>query len=153
MKRVVSQHRFIVQAPVQRAFMWFTPAGETLWVEGWAPRYLHPEDGRTEPGMVFTTGEGDEATLWTLVDFDRPQHRARYVRCTPASRVAVVEVACGAIDDERTEVAVRYTVTALSAAAEHTLAAYEGERFTAMIDGWASRIAACLPTLWRAEIP
>lgn len=85
-------HRIVVDAPVDRAFMFFTPAGEELWVDGWQPAYIHPRDGRTEAGMVFSTGEGAEHTVWILADFDRAAHRSRYLRCTPASRTGIVEV-------------------------------------------------------------
>lgn len=140
MKRVHCRHRITVDAPVERAFMLFTPAGERHWVEGWDPAWLHPADGRTEPGMVFTTGTGPEYTVWTLADFDRVAHRSRYLRCTPASRLAVVEIACRPLGADHTEVEVAYTLTALNAAAEPVVAAF-GAGFTAMVDGWAERIA------------
>jgi hypothetical protein len=31
------RHRIVVDLPVDRAFMLFTPAGEERWVDGWAP--------------------------------------------------------------------------------------------------------------------
>lgn len=140
--QVHASHRIVVEAPVDRAHMFFTPAGEELWVDGWQPNYIHPRDGRTEEGMVFTTGEGDELTIWTLVDFDRPAHRSRYLRCTPASRTGVVEVRCAALGQTRAEVWVSYKLTALNAAGERALESFEGERFAAMIDGWSMAIAA-----------
>lgn len=84
-KRVQVTRRIVVGAPVDQAFMFFTPAGEELWVDGWQPRYVYPGDGRTEAGMVFTTGEGDDLDAGGLVprrsghvlDDERPrQHRA-----------------------------------------------------------------------------
>lgn len=147
-----ASHRIVVDVPLERAFMLFTPAGEELWVDGWQPTYVHPDDGRTEAGMVFTTGDGDERTIWTLVDFDRAAHRSRYARCTPASRTGLVEVRCAALDAARTEVSVSYALTALNAAGEQALEAFEGARFAAMIDGWASAIAARRERLVAAEI-
>jgi hypothetical protein len=149
---VQATHRIVVDAPVDRCFMFFTPAGEELWVDGWRPTYLHPQGGRTEAGMVFTTGDGDEYTVWTLVDFDRAQHRSRYLRCTPASRSGLVEVACRAVDASRTEVSVSYTLTALNARGREALAAYEGERFATMIEGWSRQIAARRELLLAASI-
>lgn len=145
-------HRITVDAPIDRAFMFFTPAGEELWVDGWQPTYLHPADGRTEAGMVFTTGQGDDHTLWLLADFDRAQHRSRYVRCTPASRTGTVEVQCRALGAERTEVEVSYTLTALTPSGAKVLAGFEGEPFAAMIDGWAREIAARIDKLRAALI-
>jgi hypothetical protein len=144
-------HRITVEAPVARAFMYFTPAGESHWVEGWKPTYLHPSDGRTEPGMVFTTGEGAEHTVWMLADFDRGAHRSRYLRCTPGSRLVVVEIACRALDAQTTEVEVAYTLTALTPAAEPAIAAF-GAGYRAMIDGWGAQIAACRAQLLAADL-
>jgi hypothetical protein len=147
-----NSHRIEIDAPVDRCFRFFTPRGETLWVDGWSPNYLAPSDGRTCAGMVFTTGRGDEHTVWMLADFEVERHRARYVRLTPALRTAFVEVRCTAITPTRSAVEVRYTLTALNDAGAASLAAYEGERFVAMIEEWRERIAARLPELLVAEI-
>lgn len=145
------RHRIVVDFPVDRAFMLFTPAGEERWVDGWAPRYVQPSDGRTEVGMVFSTGRGDETTHWLLADFDRAAHRSRYVRCTPASRMTVVEVRCRVLDAARTEVEVGYTLTALNDAGAAAIADFE-RGFVAMIDGWATAIASQREALLAAEI-
>ncbi|MFZ5543023.1 MAG: SRPBCC family protein [Pseudomonadota bacterium] len=152
MHHVQSRHRITVDAPVDKCFMFFTPAGETLWVDGWQPRYLHPADGRTEPGMVFTTGEVADHTIWMLVDFDRAAHYSRYARVTPGSRAGFVEVRCRALAAGRTEVEVGYTLTALNEQGAQLLQAFEGERFMQMIDGWAREIAGRLDRLMSADI-
>ncbi len=151
-QRLHVAHRIVVDAPLDQAFMFFTPAGEELWVDGWKPTYVYPSDGSTEPGMVFLTGHDDELTIWTLVDFDREAHRSRYARTTPASRTSVVEVRCAALDGTRTEVCVNYTLTALNAAGERALEDFEGERFKAMIDDWAHQIAERRELLLAASI-
>ncbi|WP_322029340.1 SRPBCC family protein [Paraburkholderia sp. J76] len=151
-RRLHASHRIAVDAPVEQAFLFFTPAGEELWVDGWKPTYVHPLDGRTEAGMVFLTGQGDELTIWTLTDFDRQAHRSRYVRCTPASRTSIVDVHCAALDETRTEVCVSYTLTALNAVGERLLEDFEGERFAAMIDDWARKIAQRRELLLAASI-
>jgi hypothetical protein len=79
-RHVHAAHCIVVGAPVDQAFMFFTPAGEELWVDGWQPTYVHPTDGRTEAGMVFTTGQNDDLTIWTLVDFDRVRLRGGALR-------------------------------------------------------------------------
>ncbi|HZH44004.1 MAG TPA: SRPBCC family protein [Lysobacter sp.] len=151
-RTIQSQHRIRIDAPADVAFMFFTPAGEELWVEGWRPRYVHPADGATVAGMVFTTGDGAELTIWHLVDFDRARRRSRYVRTTPGSRTGFVEIACEPLDAERCEVTVRYTMTALSAEGEAALEAFTPAAFARSIDGWGERIAACLPQLRTAHI-
>ncbi len=145
-------HTIEVDAPVDQCFMYFTPAGEELWVDGWQPRYVHPADGRTEAGMVFTTGEGADHTVWMLADFDRGAHRSRYARVTPGSRTGFVEVQCRALDGGRTAATVAYTMTALSPEGEQVLEGFEGERFRAMINEWAGLLARHRGRLIEARI-
>ena len=152
--RRTATHTIQIAAPVDRCLHFFTPIGEELWVDGWKPHYIVPANGRTEPGMVFTTGSGDEFTLWTLVDFDERAHRARYVRVTPASRSAIVDVRCtGSANGASTAVQVTYTVTALAPHHVPTLAPYEDAAFVAMIEGWRSAIEAKLPQLLAQQPP
>lgn len=153
--RVASTHRIRIAAPLAQCRMLFTPAGEELWVDGWRPHYRVPADGRTEPGMVFTTGSGDEYTVWILTDFEQRSARetyARYARTTPALRTGLVEVRCLGDGGDTTEVEVGYTLTALNEAGERSLAAYEGERYVEMIEGWRREIEARLPGLLAAAI-
>jgi hypothetical protein len=150
--RTHATHRIFVNAPAEQAYMFFTPAGEELWVDGWAPRYANPADGTTQKGMVFSTGQGSDLTVWLLLEFDRIAMRSLYVRCTPATRVGTVEVACTAVDASRTQVDVAYTLTALSPEGEALLESFEGQSFTAMIEGWASEIDRNLPGLLAASI-
>src|SRR5215208_1259314 len=75
-RHIRNEHRIRIAAPADTAFMFFPPAGEELWVPGWQPHYLYPTGGSTQPGLVFTTGEGDDFTIWLVADFDRAARRA-----------------------------------------------------------------------------
>lgn len=142
-KHVSSRHRFQLDLPAPACQQLFTPLGETHWVPGWQPVFVHPADGRTTAGMVFTTGSGDDFTVWTLADWQSVDaHYARYVRTTPAQRTGFVEVWCRPQGPARTEVEVGYTLTALSAPGEAALASFEGEAYVAMIEGWRTMIEA-----------
>lgn len=151
-KRCTATHTIRIAAPVGTCQRFFTPAGEELWVDGWRPNYQFPEDGRTEPGMVFTTGSGDDFTVWNLVDFDTQAHYARYARVTPALRAGFVEVRCTAVDAHHTDVQVTYTLTALTDQGDASLAAFQGDAYVAMIEDWKTAIDARLPDLLVATI-
>ncbi|HZH07819.1 MAG TPA: SRPBCC family protein [Lautropia sp.] len=151
-RQVRNQHRIRVPASADTAFMFFTPAGEELWVDGWRPMYLQPADGTTREGMIFTTGEGEDFTIWHLVDFNRVARQARYIRCTPALRTGLVEVQCLPLHDASTEVIVNYEMTALTHAGEASLSAYEGQAFVDMIEGWSTAIGESLPLLLETRI-
>jgi hypothetical protein len=60
------EHRIVLDGTPEIVFPMFTPEGEELWVEGWAPDYLHPAGVRaTSQDMVFRTRHGGEETLWS----------------------------------------------------------------------------------------
>ena len=151
-QHVRSTHRIRLPAPADRAFRFFTPAGESLWVEGWQPRYVRPADGRTQAGMVFLTGSVEAFTLWLLADFDPARRRSRYIRTTPAWRVGTVEIACEPDGPEACQVDVAYDLTAVSEAGAATLEEFRGDAFARMIEGWGERIRARLPQLLQADI-
>ena len=90
-------HSFDLPANPDAVFPLFTPRGEELWVPDWKPDYVDPPSGDTQPDMVFRTGEGDEATIWVCLAFDSQHRHARYLRMTPASRIAFVDVRCRAV--------------------------------------------------------
>lgn len=151
-RSIIAAHTIVIDLPVDRCQKLFTPAGEELWVDGWCPRYLHPADGRTTPGMLFMTGTADEMTVWTLVTYTQAPHRARYARITPASRWGFVDVECEPNGDGATRVTVRYSLHALEEPGIAALAAFEPGPYAAMIDGWKDTIDRRMDLLRDAEI-
>ncbi len=145
--RTSATHRIRLAAPAAQCHHLFTPAGEELWVDGWQPHYVVPDTGETVPGMVFTTGAGDDYTIWTLVDFDTTNYWSRYARVTPALRTGTVDVRCRPVDAETTDVDVSYVLTALSAKGQASLSAFEGAAFVQMIEAWKQSIDQHLHTL------
>lgn len=137
-------HSIVLSGPVDRVFPLFTPIGETLWVDGWEPEFLHPQSGETRQGMVFRTAHGDETTLWACADWDPTAHHVRYVRITPDSRFGFVDVTCRSAADGATEASNAYTFTALNAAGEAYLSKLTEEAFAHMVESWRVRIDAWL---------
>lgn len=134
-------HTITVPLSADRAIHLFTPRGEEDWVPGWAPHYLHPAGGETEADMVFTTGEGDEATIWTCLVWSPETGHARYLRVTPASRLAFVDVRCRP-DAAQTRVTVSYEMQALTDAGKALIAATTEASFVRMIGEWEGLIRA-----------
>ena len=128
-------HTITVPLPIARAFPLFTPKGEMEWVDGWAPDFLHPANGETQAGMVFTTAADGVTTLWACTDWSPDAHRVRYVRVTPGNRFGFVEVHCTA-EGQSTRVEVGYQFTALSPEGEAYLAELTPSAFTDMIEEW-----------------
>ena len=138
-ERIVRTHHFELPLPPDEAFGLFTPEGERAWAEGWDPRYLHPADGRTAAGMVFTTGHGGEETLWTMTRHEPECGTAEYLRVTPGSRMGTVRVQCSQAG-EGTRVTVTYALTALTPAGNEALRALDAPAYEAFIASWRSAI-------------
>ena len=136
MTRKRYSHEITVDRPVADAFPLFTPRGEENWVPGWKPNYFAPEGGETKKDMLFATGEGAERTWWTCLDWQPEQHFVRYLRLTPGSRAAFVEIACRARDAETTLVKVSYDIQTLGAPGDCYIADMTDEKFAGMIGEW-----------------
>ncbi len=139
-EHTVRSHAITLDIAFERAFSFFEPEGERAWAMGWDPVYLHPADGRPERGMVFTTGEGDEATIWTVMRYEPSAGLVEYSRVTPASRAGSVLVHCSALGDGRTRVTVVYTLTALTEHGNRVLREMDEARYRLFIEGWAEAI-------------
>ena len=140
-KRIREKGDFELALPPAEAFKLFTAEGERLWVPGWSPEMLAPPPQAR--GTVFLTGEGAERTIWTVLESDPAKGSLLYSRVTPGSRAGVVEVVLAKAGD-RTRVQVGYDLTALSPEGEAALGAYQGARFTGMMEDWRTRIVAVL---------
>ena len=139
-ERAVRSHSFVLALPHARAFPLFEPEGERAWAKGWDPKYLHPSDGRTEAGMVFTTSHGGEETVWLMTRHEPAAGIVEYARVTPGSRVATVLVQCARLDAARTRVTVIYAFTALSEVGAAYVRGMDEHHYSEMIDGWAKAI-------------
>jgi hypothetical protein len=131
--RIQQRGTFHLDLPPETAFKLFTAAGERLWVPGWSPTILGPLP--QAPGLVFTTGEGAEHTIWAVIDSDRESGLVRYSRVTPGSRAGIVTVtvtktAVGA------QIDVAYDLTALRPEGETALQAYAPDPFAQMMQDW-----------------
>jgi hypothetical protein len=133
-------HRISLPIAAAEAIEFFTPEGERMWIADWKPRYFHPANGETIEGMVFETGEGEELTYWTVVDFDLAGCRARYSRVTPGSRSTIVEVACRPNGEQACHVDVSYMLTGLSEAGNAVIEVFIGDAYIAMIEDWRTKI-------------
>ena len=138
--RTEFHHEIRIPLAIGEAFPLFTPKGEELWVPGWKPDYISPASGETCEEMIFATDHGNESTLWTCLQWRPDQHHVRYLRTTPGSRAAFVDVRCLPDGPVRTLVRVSYTYVALSESGRAAIASMSRGSFSAMIDEWATLI-------------
>ena len=135
-------HEITVDLAVSQAFPLFTPKGEESWVPGWKPNYIQPATGETCEEMIFTTGESEEKTFWTCLSWEPDKWHVRYLRITPASRVAFVDVRCTPVADDRTQVRVVYEMRALTDVGHSHIEDLSEDAFVKSIDEWADLISS-----------
>ena len=93
----------------------FTAYGETLWITGWNPEYVYPEDGAAKTGSVWKTqhDKNDPETVWVTINYDIETHSVTYVNVTLNKQVTRIDIQCDALDGGKTSAHITYTVTAL----------------------------------------
>ena len=133
-------HEIIVDRPAAEAFPLFTPKGEEAWVPGWAPVYFRPDTGETCEDMVFTTEKDGETSVWTCLSWQPEEFHARYLRVTPGSLVAFVDVRCKPEGPDRTRVGVAYQIVALSDHGRSYVEDLTEDAFSQSIDAWSDWI-------------
>ena len=143
-ERALRLHHFDLPLPVSQAFRFFEPEGERAWAPGWNPVYVYPASGQPEKGMVFTTGEGADHTLWIVLGHAPSAGTVEYARITPGARLAIVRVQCAAVDEERARVTVSYEFTGLSEAGNEYVRSMNEDAFRAFIDSWGEAIRGAL---------
>jgi MOSC domain-containing protein YiiM len=129
-----------VAAPLERAFPYFTPDGERLYVPGFDPQYLHPLTGEQGEGAIFTTDHNGEDTLWMVLRFSPADGQAEYARVTPGSRRGSVSVSLERTDASTTRATIGYDLTSTSEAGDRKLAAFTEAAFAAMLAEWEAKI-------------
>ncbi len=134
-------HTIELRGPREEIFPLFSPLGEKQWVPGWDPTMHYPPTGESTEGAVFTTSQGGEPdTIWSIVEYEPRDFRVKYLRVTPGSRVAVVEVQCDAAPEGTTRVRVAYTFTALSEEGNKYLADFTEPYYRDYIESWRAAI-------------
>lgn len=134
-------HAIEVRGRREKIFPLFSPLGERDWVPGWDPTFHYPRSGELVEGGVFTTSrDGEQDTIWLVMEFEPQDFRVKYARVTPGSRVAVVEVRCEEAAEGITRAQVSYTFTALSEEGNTYLAEFDEDRYRNYIESWRPAI-------------
>jgi hypothetical protein len=94
-------------------------------------------------GLVFLTGAGPDATIWTVVKSDPVSGQLCYSTVTPGSRAGLVTVTIS-VADQGLEIQVEYDLTALSAEGAASLVPYSTPHFSRMMDVWRGLIVDML---------
>jgi len=115
----------------------FTAYGETLWIAGWKPEYVYPEDGEAKSNSVWKTQHDEDTpeTIWATIKYDTEAHSVTYLNVTPEKQVTRIDIHCKAADDGKTQAQITYTITALGQAGFDFISALTQEHY----DHWMKK--------------
>jgi hypothetical protein len=133
-------------APVECAFLLFSPAGEKKWVPGWDPEFLHPPGEEWKEGMIFRTEEASGTAVWVVGVLNTVGHRVRYHRVEPGHLIAQIEVSCDPVPGGGSEVSVVYSYTGLSDKGNDAISAMTAGEYEAKMARWTLWLEKCLAT-------
>ena len=135
--------RLVVTGKPDEIFPLFSPLGEQLWVPGWSPELLHPEDVAWAEGQVFRTREETgEEVVWIVTRLDRDAREVEYRRVVPGRYVATVAVRCEEAGENRVRADVSYAYVGLSEAGNREIEAMTPEAYDAKMARWREWIEA-----------
>jgi hypothetical protein len=143
-KSVTHTGEFKMNAPVDRVFPFFTPAGESDWAEGWSPEFFVPADGTTRQGMVFRT-PGPPSMNWVVTHYDSAKHEIAYVTFTDDTLIRQLAISCRA-EGSVTVATVTYTLTGLSDDGNHQVEEYTAQAHEHRLHEWDTAIDHLLKT-------
>ncbi|MGH6612193.1 MAG: hypothetical protein ACRECQ_18270 [Burkholderiaceae bacterium] len=89
-------------------------------------------------GSLNHAGEPD--TIWTVASYQPDDYFVRYVRVSPESRLAIVEVSCSPLEAAKTKATVTYALTALSDKGNQFIDSFTEEYYRHYIFEWESAI-------------
>jgi len=133
---------FDLDCDPETAFPLFSPEGEREWVSGWDPKPVFPDQILFCGDTVFR--EGIPEAIWTIVEVDRRNYRAEYVRLAPASHSAHIIVTIESTESGRSRVIVSYAVTTFGDGQACLLDSFSEDAYAARMRDWQRRITALL---------
>lgn len=129
---------FEIEMAPDYAFPLFTGPGEELWVPNWKAKILHG-DG-FEKGTVFQTSNHHNITTWLVLEFDRKEHHARYMRMQPHYDVGTVDVFLTSNGNGGSIVTVEYQLTGLGPERNLSLSQWDKAAYDLEMNIWRDLI-------------
>ena len=144
--QVVREGSFDLEASADRALQFFTPEGERAWVKDWRPKPIYPSHTSVafQRNAVFEVDQGEERSLWTIVEADLQKHIAEYVYIVEGERLSRVRVEIEPVDMTHCRVRVLYVHTATSEKGSQFVARVTEAAFAQKMRDWQRMVSAVL---------
>ncbi len=146
-KHVTRSYDQTITADPARVFDLLCPVKEAEWLDGWDYTLLHSESGLAEEGCVFLSRQaGEKDTIWMITRRDVQSREIEFVRATPESRIARLNIKVNEKTATASTVKITYAITALCEAGNEFLEAFTQENFEAGMQFWEASMNYYLET-------
>lgn len=141
-KQITRSAEIKLNADIDEVFPLFSPKGEMLWVTGWEPTFLFPQEGEPWDMLVFKTKASnlhENEFLWTTSHLDFENKLVVYTVFTD-NRVWTIKVRCKCLIDNRTSTEISYTFTSLNSLGEEVNKAALDKMYQHNLKDWEEAI-------------
>ena len=146
-KHIIRGYEQTIDADPARVFDLLCPVKEAEWLDGWDYTLLHSESGLAEEGCVFLSRQaGEKDTIWMITRRDVQNREIEFVRATPESRIARLNITVDQKTATASTVKITYVITALCEAGNEFLEAFTQENFEAAMQFWEASMNHYLET-------
>jgi hypothetical protein len=146
-RRVIRSYTQTIHAAPDEVHALICPVREAEWLDGWEYRMIYSESGLAEEGCVFTSrSAADPETLWVVAVRDDSRRHTRFVRITPGSRLAVVDIHVAPAAENTSHVRIVYTITALTEEGNRFVEAFTQDAFQEDMRFWEATMNHYLET-------
>jgi len=144
--QVVLEGSFDLDTSADCSLQFFTPEGERAWVKDWNPKPVYPPQAGVvfQGNAVFRVDQGEERSLWTILEADEQKHTAEYVYVVEGERLSRVRVEIEPLDAKHCRVRVRYVHTATSEKGLEFVASVTEEAFAQKMQDWRRMVSAAI---------
>jgi hypothetical protein len=147
--QVALEGSFDLEASADTALQFFTPEGERAWVKDWNPTSVYPPQATVPLQMnaVFWVNQGDERSLWTVLQANMQEHTAEYIYVVQDERLSRVRIEIIPVGVKHCRVRVYYVHTATSKKGLQFVAGMTEEAFAQKMRDWQRMVSAAIRQL------
>jgi hypothetical protein len=136
-KRITRNYQQKINASSSTVFSLLCPVREAEWLSGWDYELIYSVSGVAEEGCVFTSSQkGEKDTIWLITKRDEDKKEIEFVRITPESRVAKLNISVEDADDGTSLVNITYVFTALNESGNKFLESLTEDKFNENMKFW-----------------
>ncbi len=146
-KRVTRSYCQTINAEPFKIHSLICPVKEAEWLDGWDYSLIYSRSGFAEEGCVFISrNEGEKDTIWLITKRNDEKFETEFVRITPESRIAKLNINIKDGGNYISYVHITYTFTALTEEGNKFMESFTEDNFIKDMEFWEASMNHYLET-------